>query len=166
MKKRIVFINIIILVSAIFFLSCSANKEIDIDEQFIKKDLTECLGLSPEKWEEKLESINFKERYPEYTYQLSNDDVFEGISIANYDLSKFTKADKLQEVFEYGNLYGTESDSEKYIQISIIENDNNYSLDINYETGERINEIGEFFLEGDKEQYIDEKVRIIKEIIN
>ena len=37
---------------------------------------------------------------------------------------------------------------------------------VNYETGERINEDGNFFIDRDKEEYINEKVNMIREVIN
>lgn len=162
MKKRIVLLLSIMISINVSFFGCSkSDNEVKED-----KEVMQVLGISKDKWKEKMESIKFEEKYPEYQYALSDDDVFNGISIANYDVNKISKADKLQEVIEYGNLYGTEKDSENYIQISLIENDNNYSVDINYNTGERINESGTFFINRDKEEYINEKVNMIKEIIN
>ena len=162
MKKKIIILLSMMMSINILFFGCSGEKK----EAETDKKVSEALGISADKWEEKMESIKFNEKFPEYNYTLSNDDIFNGISIANYDINIPTKADKLQEVIEYGNLYGTDENSTRYIQISLIENDDNYSVDINYETGERINEEGKFFINRDKEEYINEKINMMKEIIN
>ncbi|SFU55057.1 hypothetical protein SAMN04487886_105416 [Clostridium sp. DSM 8431] len=161
MKRKILLLSIIVCANTLLF-GCLENKKKVEDNKVI----SEVLGISSDEWEEKLKRIDFTEKYPEYKYVLSDDDIFNGISIANYDINIPQKADKLQEVVEYGNLYGTDKDSDKYIQISLIEKEKNYSIDINYETGERINENGNFFIDRDKEEYINEKVNMIREVIN
>lgn len=154
----------ILILTAIMLIGCSTNV-FDAKESFLKdSEVIEVFGKSVEDWNLKLDEINFTEKYPEYFCEYSNDEAFEGIIIANYDTKKITPVNGIQEVFEYGNLYG-DLESEKYVQISILDKYKDYSVNINLNTGELQDEYGEFFLEEDKMNYINNKIDIIKEII-
>ena len=88
MKKKIIILLSMMMSINILFFGCSGEKK----EAETDKKVSEALGISADKWEEKMESIKFNEKYPEYNYTLSNDDIFNGISIANYDINIPTKA--------------------------------------------------------------------------
>jgi len=161
--NKIVKVLTVILLCAFALIGCS--KESSKNVKTYNTEPTSALGVFIDEWENKLEKINFKEKYPKYFYSFSNDDIFNGITITNYDTKKITSAsDEIQESIEYGNIYG-DLNSEMYIQISVLNNDKDYSVNINYKTGEYQDESGEFFLDQDKNHYINSKISMIKEII-
>lgn len=161
--NKIVKVLMTILLCAFALMGCSNESSKNVKDD--NKEPTSVLGVSIDEWENKLEKINFKEKYPEYFYSFSNDEIFNGITITNYDTKKIASvSDEIQESIEYGNIYG-DLNSEMYIQISVLNKDHDYSLNVNYKTGEYQDESGEFFLDKDKKEYINSKINMIKEII-
>lgn len=161
MKKKYI---LLILIIVSFLIGCSSNEINNKTNSNIESNNL-ILGESVDYWNDKMEKIKFNEKYPDYHYELCNDDIFEGITIANYDTTKITPVDGLQEVIEYGNIYGDKKSRDLYVQISIIDEKNDYSVNINLETGKYSDEYGKYFLDQNKDQYIEEKVNMIKEIL-
>ena len=155
--------RLLMLLLFIAFSFCGCNNSVDnVASNNIESDLV--LGKTKDYWENKMDEIKFEQNYPGYYYELNNDDIFNGITIGNYDTTKITPVNGLQEVVEYGNEYGNKV-SKNYVQISLLDKNNDYSVNINIETGEYINEVGEYFLDNYKDKYIQEKIKMIKDII-
>lgn len=158
MRKRA---NIsIILIILMLFCGCNSS----VSEPSNNNESNVVLGESKDYWNDKMEEIKFKDNYPDYYYELCNDEVFDGITIANYDISKITPVNNLQEVVEYGNIYG-EKESGNYVQISLLDKNRDYSVNVNIENGDYSDELGNYFLNQNKDEYINEKIEMIKKII-
>ena len=86
------------------------------------------------------------------------------VTITNYDSSNLLKLPKFQESIEYGKLYGKVNSKDNYIQIMIVKDKESYSVNIDSKTQKYSNEEGKFFLDIDKDKYIQEKIKMVESI--
>jgi len=157
MKNVLVLITIFLLIS-IIFIGCNKVSNLKQDKNLLID------GIAISDWEIKIKDSEFYKNYPDYHISFSSDEFMQVVTITNYDSSNLLKLPKFQESIEYGKLYGKVNSKDNYIQIMIVKDKESYSVNIDSKTQKYSNEEGKFFLDIDKDKYIQEKIKMVESI--
>lgn len=127
---------------------------------------TETPGDLPIKTIEKnFNEKKFTEKYPDYQVSFDKSKGFESVTITNHNPYNIFKLPNYQEVIEYGYVSMETKEIVYSIDIFIKDSGEYYHAEYDKDTKELLNEDGDWRPEGNLDQFVEERLAMVDEII-